>query len=51
MSRRCLVVTGSDRKTDTETNITLGKMIVALGEAEWAATQTEHAADSVSFEC
>jgi hypothetical protein len=46
-----LAETGFGRKVDTETNITFGKMIVALGEAEWAAIQTVHVADSVAFEC
>ena len=36
---------------DTETNSTLGKVIVVLGEAEWAAIQTVHVAESVAFEC
>jgi hypothetical protein len=43
--------TGFGRKVDTETNITFGRMVVALGEAEWAAIQTVHVADSVAFEC
>ena len=38
--RRCLAETGSARKVETETNITFGKVVVALGEAEWAAIQT-----------
>jgi len=46
-----LVATGSGRETDTETNITLGKGLVVLGEAEWAAMQTVHVADSVALEC
>ena len=43
--------TGSGRKVDTETNITFGKGVVVLGEAEWAAIQTVQVADSVVFEC
>lgn len=42
---------GSGRKVDTETNSTLGKVVVVFGEAEWAAIQTVHVADSVAFEC
>jgi hypothetical protein len=36
---------------DIETNNTLGKAVVILGDAEWAAIQTLHVADSVAFEC
>ena len=43
--------TGSARKVETETNSTLGKLIVVGGEAEWAAIQTVHVADSVALEC
>jgi hypothetical protein len=42
---------GSGRKVDTETNSTFGKVVWVLGEAEWAAIQTLHVADSVAFEC
>jgi hypothetical protein len=45
-----LAEAGAGPKVDTETNITLGKLEVVLGEAEWAATQTEHFAASVAFE-
>lgn len=43
--------TGSGRKVDTETNVTLGKATGALGEAEWAVIQTVHVADSEALEC
>jgi hypothetical protein len=47
-----LVATGSGRKTDTETNITLDKVVVVvLGEAEWAAIQTVQVDDSVAPQC
>jgi hypothetical protein len=46
-----LVAAGSGRSIDTETIITIGKMVVVLGEAEWAAIQTVHVAESVAFEC
>jgi hypothetical protein len=46
-----LAETGSGRKVDTETNITVGKVVAVLGEAEWAAIHTVHVADSVAFEC
>jgi len=46
-----LAETGSGRKVDTETNITLGKFVAACGDAEWAAIQTVHVADSIAFEC
>jgi hypothetical protein len=46
-----VATTGSGRKADTETNITLGKVVVVLGEDEWAAMQTVHVAESVAFEC
>jgi hypothetical protein len=36
---------------DTATNGTLGKVVMVLGEAEWAAIQTVHFADSVALEC
>jgi hypothetical protein len=49
--RRCLAETGSRRTVETETNTTLGKVVAACGEAEWAAIQTVHVADSVVFEC
>ena len=42
---------GSGRKVDAETNNTFGKVVVVLGEAEWAAIQTVHVADSVALEC
>jgi hypothetical protein len=42
---------GSSKKVDIETNNTLGKVVVILGEAEWAAIQTLQVADSVAFEC
>ena len=46
-----MAATGSGRKVDTGTNITLGRVVVVLGEAEWAAIQTVHVTDSVVFEC
>jgi hypothetical protein len=46
-----LAETGSGRKLETETNITLGKVVAVCGEAEWAAIQTVHVDDSVSLEC
>jgi len=46
-----LVEIGSGRKVDTATNSTLGKVVMVLGEAEWAAIQTVHFADSLAFEC
>jgi hypothetical protein len=46
-----LVATGSGRKTDAETNITLSNVVVVLGEAEWAAMQTVQVAESVALEC
>jgi hypothetical protein len=49
--RRCLAETGFGRKVETETNVNFGKLAVALGDAEWAATQTVHFVDSVAFEC
>jgi hypothetical protein len=49
--RRCLAETGLGRKVHTETNSTFGRITVALGEAERAATQTVHVAESVAFEC
>ena len=47
----CLAETGSARRVDTTTNVACGSLGVALGEAEWAATQTVHFAASVAFEC
>jgi hypothetical protein len=46
-----VATTGSGRKTDTEANITLGNVLVVLGEAEWAATQTVQDDDSLALEC
>jgi len=47
-----LVATGSGRKTDTETSLTLDKVVVMVsGEAEWAAIQTVHVAESSALEC
>jgi len=46
-----VATTGSGRKNDTEANITLGNGLVVLGEAEWAAIQTVHIAESVALEC
>ena len=42
---------GSGRKVDTATKDTLGRAVVVLEEAEWAAIQTAHFADSAAFEC
>jgi hypothetical protein len=36
---------------NTGTNITFGKVVGGLGEAEWATIQTVHSEDSVAFEC
>jgi hypothetical protein len=36
---------------ETETNITLGKVVAVCGEAEWAAIQTVQVAASVALEC
>ena len=49
--KRCLAEIGSGRRVDAETNNTFGKVVVIVGEAEWAAMQTLHVADSVAFEC
>ena len=49
--RCCLAETGSARKTEAETNITVGNVVAVCGEAEWAAIQTEQDADSVALEC
>ena len=46
-----MVANGSGRKTDTGTNVTLGKVVVVLGEAEWAAMQNVHVAESAEAEC
>ena len=48
---RCFAETGSARKADTPTKVTLTEVNVALGEAELEVTQTLHVADSVVFEC
>jgi hypothetical protein len=42
---------GSGRKVDAETNDTFGKVVVTLGEAEWAAIQIVHFAASAALEC
>ena len=49
--RHCLAATGSARKVDTAINLAFSGAEVALGEAELAAIQTIHFADSVAFEC
>ncbi len=49
--RHCLAETGSARKVDTTTNLAGRGVELVWGEAEWAATQTVHFADSVAFEC
>jgi hypothetical protein len=46
-----LAANGSGRKTDTGTNVTFGNVVVVLGEAEWAAMQTVHVAESAEAEC
>jgi len=46
-----VATTGSGRNGDTEANITLGKGLAVLGEAEWAAIQTVQVAESVALEC
>jgi len=46
-----VATTGSGREMDTEANITLGNGLVVLGEAEWAAIQTVHVAESAALEC
>jgi hypothetical protein len=48
--RRCLDEIGSSTKTEAKTNTALGRMETALGEAEWAATQTVHLAASLALE-
>jgi hypothetical protein len=35
----------------TGRNITFGKVVAVLGEAEWAAIQTVHVAESAEVEC
>jgi hypothetical protein len=47
----CFAKTGSVRKVETITNITVGNVLVVLGEAEWAAIQTVQDDDSVALEC
>jgi len=42
---------GSGRNVAMVTNITLGKVMAILGEAEWAAIQTVQDDDSVALEC
>jgi hypothetical protein len=49
--RRCLAETGSKHKVATGTNLAFSGAELTLGEAEWAATQTVHFADSVALEC
>jgi hypothetical protein len=46
-----LAESGSGSKVNTGTNAAFGRMVEVWGEAEWAAIQTVHVADSVSFEC
>ena len=46
-----MAANGSGRKTDTETNVTFGSVAVVFGEAEWAAMQTVHVAESAEAEC
>jgi hypothetical protein len=46
-----LAANGSGRKTDTETNVTFGNVVVVLGEAECAAMQTVQVAESAEAEC
>jgi hypothetical protein len=46
-----LAANGSGRKTDTETNVTFGSVAVVFGDAECAAMQTVHVAESVEVEC
>ena len=48
--RRCLAETGSVRKVDTRTSVLFGRAEVAIGEAEWAVTQTVHFNASVALE-
>ena len=50
-TRRCLLETGSTQKVDTTTKVVGRGVEAAVGEAEWAATQTVHLADSVALEC
>src|ERR1700740_1555346 len=50
-TRRCLPETGSALKVETTTKVVGRGVEAALGEAEWAATQTVHFADSVALEC
>ena len=46
-----MAANGSGRMTDTGTNVTFGNVVVVLGEAEWAAMQTVHVAESAEAEC
>jgi len=46
-----LAANGSGRTTDTETNVTFGNVAVVFGEAECAAMQTVHVAESAEVEC
>ena len=48
--RRCLAETGFVRKVATGTKVAFASVEVVLGEAEWAAIQTVHLADSVAVE-
>jgi len=43
--------TGSARKVDKTTNVVGRGVGVVLGEAEWAAMQTVHVAESAEAEC
>src|ERR1700730_2545018 len=50
VTRRCLAETGSVRKVDTRTSVVFGRAEVAVGEAEWAVTQTVHFNAPVALE-
>jgi hypothetical protein len=48
--RVCLAETGSSTGANAKICVAFGRAETALGEAEWAATQTEHFAASVALE-
>lgn len=49
-TKLCAARTGSGRKVDIGVNFAFSRLAVALGAAEWAATQTVHLAASVLLE-
>ena len=47
--RRCLAsATGSVRTVETARNVVMSDSVGAVGDAEWAATQTMHRTDSAA---